>query len=156
MKLGKSSLNDIAKLRPDSTKRRRVSSYDETGDNYDWIDLKPGETAVLADVKGAGSITHIWCTCMCIRVKYSMRNAILRMYWDGEDTPSVEVPFGDFFCVPQCTIKRFASLMMAGNLGAGAEQENNGYNCYFRMPFNNGARVTLENQSTRSVGGGLS
>ena len=51
MKLGRSSLNDIARLRPDSTKRRRISSYDKTGDNRDWIDIKSGETAVLGETK---------------------------------------------------------------------------------------------------------
>ena len=59
MKLGKSSLNDIAKLRSDSTKRRRISSYDRKGGNLDWIDIKAGETVILGEIKGAGCITHI-------------------------------------------------------------------------------------------------
>ena len=43
MKLEKSSLDNIAKIRPDSVKRRRISSYDKTGGNIDWIDIKAGE-----------------------------------------------------------------------------------------------------------------
>ena len=35
---------------------------------------------------------HIW-----ISYHGNGRFAILRMYWDGESTPSVEVPLGDFF-----------------------------------------------------------
>ena len=97
MKLGKSNLHNIAKLRPDFIKRRRISSYDKKGGNLDWIDIKAGETVVIGGIKGAGCITHIWCTCMCVS-KYSLRNAIIRMYWDGEldDKPSVETPIGDF------------------------------------------------------------
>ena len=36
MKFGKSSLHNIAKIRPDSVKRRRVSSYDVSGGNHTW------------------------------------------------------------------------------------------------------------------------
>ena len=54
MKLGESSLKDIAKLRPDSVKRRRVSSYDKKGDNRDSIAIKSGEKVILAEVDGAG------------------------------------------------------------------------------------------------------
>ena len=29
----------------------------------------------------------------------AFRNVVLKMFWDGEDDPSVEVPLGDFFCL---------------------------------------------------------
>jgi len=48
MKLGKSSLHNIAKIQPDSVKRRRISSYDISGGNHDWIDIKPGEKVIQA------------------------------------------------------------------------------------------------------------
>ena len=28
---------------------------------------------------------------------YHLKRIVLRMYWDGEETPSVETPIGDFF-----------------------------------------------------------
>ena len=64
-------------------------------------DLQPGSVTVLADVQDCGIIRHIW---MTVENKTSeadcfvLRDLILRMYWDDEDTPSVEVPLGDFFC----------------------------------------------------------
>ena len=76
MKIGNSSLHNIAKIQPDSVKRRRVSSYDVTGGNHDWIDIKPGEKVIIGDVKGAGCITHIWCTILC-RERYYLRNIII-------------------------------------------------------------------------------
>lgn len=146
MKLGKSSLNDIAKLRPDSVKRRRISSYDKSGDNFDWIDVKPGEMAVLGEFEGAGCITHVWCTCMCALTRYSMRNAIVRMYWDGEpeDTPSVEAPIGDFFGLGHGKRKNFVSmpLQMSPNKGKS-------FNCWWPMPFSKGFKITLENQNSK-------
>jgi len=147
MKLGKNSLNDIAKLRPDSVKRRRISSYDESGDNRDWIDIKPGETAILGEFEGAGCITHIWCTCACPLTRYSMRHAILRMYWDGEteDKPSVEVPIGDFFGLGHGKRKNFVSLplQMSPNKGKG-------FNCWWPMPFSQSFKITLENDNLKS------
>ncbi len=146
MKLGKSSLNDIAKLRPDSVKRRRASSFDKKGDNYDWLDVKPGETVVLGEAEGAGCITHIWCTKMC-QSRYSLRNAIIRMYWDGEldDKPSVEVPIGDFFGMGHAQRKNFVSLplQMSPNKGKG-------FNCWWPMPFSKGFKITLENDNPKS------
>ncbi len=87
MKLGKSSLNDIAKIQPDSVKRRRISSYDVSGGNHDFIDIEPGEKVVIAEVADPGCITHIWCTILC-KSRYYLRNIILRMYWDNEQENS--------------------------------------------------------------------
>jgi len=100
MKLGKSSLNDIAKIRPDSIKRRRISCYDRKGGNRDQLIIKPGETAILGEKDGARCLTHILCTCTS-NAKHNLRNAILRMFWDGEteDTPSVEAPKRVFFAM---------------------------------------------------------
>ena len=58
------------------------------------LTLAAGETVTLADIGGSGVIQHIWIT---VR-ETAYRDCILRVYWDGETTPSVEVPLGDFFC----------------------------------------------------------
>lgn len=150
MKLGESSLNDIARLRPDALKRRRVSSYDKSGDNRDWIDIKPGETVVLGEHVGtAGSIKHIWCTYMCIRQKYALRNAIIRMYWDDEieddGNPSVEAPLGDFFGQGHAKHEEFVSLPLQMS-----PQGGKGLNCWWPMPFSKGFKITLENDNKNS------
>src|SRR5512143_2616860 len=95
MVLGMSTLAGLPLLRP-GVKRMRVSSYDQTGGNRDWWDIEPGETRDLAHLSGAGSIKHIWCT-MWAEDKFTFRKLLLRMYWDGETSPSVETPIGDFF-----------------------------------------------------------
>ena len=146
MKLGKSSLNDIARLRSDSIKRRRISSYDESGDNFDWIDIKPRTTVVLGEIEGAGCITHIWCTCMCMS-RHAVRHVILRMYWDGEaeDNPSVEVPLGDFFGLGHGKKANFVSLPLQMS-----PQGGKGFNCWWPMPFSTGFKITLENDNPNS------
>jgi len=128
---------------------KRASSADVSGGNADWIPLKAGSTATLADIKGAGSIRHIWFT-INSPSQFHLRELVLRMYWDGETDPSVEVPIGDFFG----TGFEFAE-------GVGQKYhswwslpitvQDRALNCYFQMPFGNGARITLTNDGTQDV-----
>jgi hypothetical protein len=59
-----------------------------------YIVIAPGTTVTLGVAKGPGVINHIW---MTLGGAAENRSAILRIYWDGEATPSVETPAGDFF-----------------------------------------------------------
>jgi len=122
----------------------RVSSWDQTGANSDNIRILPGQTATLADVTGPGVIRHIWTTTNAAGAFGRM--LILRMYWDGSETPAVEVPYGDFFGV-----------------GNGMEAEVNSYpitavsggrsrNCWWPMPFENGFRITVTNEGPEPHG----
>ena len=63
--------------------------------------IQPGQEEVLADIEGPGVIQHIWITVDSKTSEgdcFVLRDLIMRMYWDGEENPSVEVPLGDFFC----------------------------------------------------------
>ena len=77
---------------------RRVSSSDENwkNGNGDARPIAPGGTLTLADLKGPGIITHLWNTVAHAAPNYSALMT-LRIYWDGEEHPSVECPLGDFF-----------------------------------------------------------
>jgi hypothetical protein len=55
-----------------------------------------GQSRVLADIKGAGTIDRIWLT-IEDRSPDALRGLRLEMYWDGAATPAVSVPLGDFF-----------------------------------------------------------
>ena len=63
--------------------------------------VKAGESVTLMNVDGPGVIRHIWMT-VTDRTSPTgpnvLRNLILEFYWDGEETPSVQCPIGDFFC----------------------------------------------------------
>ncbi|HXR85308.1 MAG TPA: DUF2961 domain-containing protein, partial [Hanamia sp.] len=56
--------------------------------------IKAHTTFTVAEIDGSGSIQHIWMT-----PTGNWRNSIIRFYWDGETSPSVEAPVGDFFCM---------------------------------------------------------
>lgn len=111
--------------------------------------IEPGETALLGEITGTGIIRHIWIT---VTDKTSdadcfvLRDLVLRMYWDGEETPSVEAPLGDFFC---CGFGRGALV----NSMPVAVNPARGFNCYFPMPFQKSAKITVENQHKNPVPG---
>jgi D-arabinan exo alpha-(1,3)/(1,5)-arabinofuranosidase (non-reducing end) len=121
---------------------KRVSSWDRTGGNRDAIPVKAGATAVLAEIPGAGSIRHIWVT-ISSPSRYHLRELVLRMYWDGEQNPSVEVPIGDFFGTGFGSYHSWHSLPLTVQYRA--------MNCYFPMPFSNGARITVTNDGREDV-----
>ena len=97
--------------------------------------VQPGEVFTMADITGPGIIRHIWITDNCPK----NRTLILRMYWDGSDTPSVEVPLGDFFaCAEYQNYAQVTSLPVCVN-------PKRAFNCYWDMPFYQNARITIEN-----------
>lgn len=136
--LGGSSLRELATLR--NAKRKRISSYDRTGGNDDRISIAPGETVTIANIEGAGCITHIWMTMSC-NEKWYLRKVVIRMYWDQEDEPSVEAPIGDFFGMGHGLHKNFSSLPLQMS-----PQDGRAMNCWFPMPFANGARIEVTNE----------
>lgn len=128
-----------------SCKSRRVSSWDRTGGNRDWVPLPAHETIVLADIPGAGRIVHIWLTVGAWTNPLTyLRTLVLRAWWDGEDHPSIEVPLGDFFSIGHARAGSFHTLPF--NMSAGPGSQLAAMNCYLPMPYGNGARLTLENQ----------
>ncbi len=132
-------------------RRLRSSSWNRTGKNADRVQLKPGETAVIADIAGAGCIRHIWMT-ISTREPHYLRRMVLRAYWDGESSPSVESPVGDFFGVGHARVTNYWSLPLNMVTGGRPESENRAaMNCFFPMPFASGARLTVENQGEEPV-----
>lgn len=106
------------------------------------IEVKPNETAVLADYKGSGIIRHIWMTAD----SRMARAGVLRFYWDGEAEPSVEVPFADFYAMGHGKRYDVNSLPVVVN-------PNGGMNCYWPMPFRKGFRITFTNEHHEEVRG---
>lgn len=124
-----------------SSKLIQVSSNDSTGGNNDRISITPGKKAVLFDVDGPGMICRIWIT-VDSRDPYYLRRIVLRMYWDDEMTPSVEVPLGDFFG-NGFTYKPYISQFLGMTSG--------GFVCYFPMPFEEHARIEVSNETMQDI-----
>lgn len=137
--MSQGSLSQLARIV--DARSKRISSYDRSGGNDDFIGIAPGETLVLGSIGGAGIVKHIWIT-VSTQDPLFRRNLVLRMFWDGQEHPSVEAPLGDFFGNGWGMKYNFISLPLAV-----APKEGNALVCYFPMPFGNGARIEVENQS---------
>jgi hypothetical protein len=106
------------------------------------INIQPRQVVTLAEIDGPGAIQHIWNTV----APQHWRRLVLRIYWDGEETPSVETPLGDFFCSGWCQRCNISSLPIAVNPAGG-------FNSYWPMPFRKSARITLENLGEDPING---
>lgn len=104
------------------------------------IILPRHQTITLAAIEGPGRVQHIWMTADA----KAYRDCVLRFYWDGEPTPSVEVPFGDFFAEGHGVRYNVNSLMVSVN-------PSGGFNSYWPMPFRKSAKITIENQGMETL-----
>jgi hypothetical protein len=104
-----------------------------------FVVIGPGQTFTLAEISGSGAIQHIWMT-----PTGDWRSSILRMYWDAETDPSVEVPVGDFFAMGWGKYSRLSSLAVCVNPGSA-------FNSYWPMPFRKNAKLTLENLADKPM-----
>jgi hypothetical protein len=103
------------------------------------IYLQPKQVFTLAEIQGSGAIQHIR-----LAPRGTWRYSILRMYWDGEAHPSVEVPVGDFFANGWGTWAAVNSLPISVN-------PVNSFNSFWTMPFRKSAKITMENLDDKEV-----
>jgi len=134
-------LFELARLR--NYKNRRSSSWDRTGGNSDRIPVDPGQTATVFDVQCAGVVTHIWFTIASPDAMH-LKNLVLRAWWDGEASPSVEAPIGDFFGLGLGEYFTYQSALLA-------VAPVKALNSYFQMPFARAARITVTNEGPQPV-----
>jgi len=94
------------------------------------------ESYTLADIEGAGVIRHLW---IATDVP-DMSTLRLRMYWDGTNTPAVDVSLANFFCL--------------GGPGQGNQVQSlpivvgpvRGCSSFWTMPFQSGAVLEITNE----------
>ncbi len=124
----------------------RISSYDRTGANDDgnWRNkIQPGETRVIGALEGPGIIKHIWIT-IASSEPYHLKKIVLRMYWDDEESPSVETPIGDFFGLGLGKYYLYESRYTS----VGSQRA---LNASFPMPFRKSAKLTVSNEGSQAI-----
>jgi hypothetical protein len=105
--------------------------------------LEPGERLILADIKGRGTVRHIWT--MLTKLRPEIARAVrLEVFYDGRTEPSISVPYLDFFGLPHGRVAEYYSALTAVH-------EGRGLNSYIPMPFNDSIRIDLSNESSRHV-----
>ena len=132
---------NVALFMPSEAGSYQVSSYDTTGGNNDRINIHDGDTAILANINGPAIINRIWIT-IDSRDPWFLRRIILRIFWDDEKFPSVEVPVGDFFGTG-FGYRQYSSLC--------AGMTSGGYFFCLPMPFRKSARIEAVNETGQEV-----
>lgn len=98
-----------------------------------YVRINSGETFTMAEIEGPGAIQHIWMT-----PTGNWKISIIRIYWDDEKEPSVEVPVGDFFGMGWNEYTHLNSLPIQVNPGSA-------FNTYWVMPFRKKCKITMTN-----------
>jgi hypothetical protein len=108
------------------------------------VTVGAGQKSQVAKLEGAQAITGL-------RVRVDLpekpadydvlRELTIAMYWDGEKTPSVWAPLGDFFGTA-------AGENLYKSLPLGMTEE--GYYCYWYMPFGKGAVIEIGNDGEQA------
>jgi hypothetical protein len=118
-------------------------SWDRKHLNNDSLVVKPAETITIFAHEGAGVVRRFWITTNPERDVDILSRVVLRMYWDGDEYPSVEAPIGAFFGVGFGEQRDYISLPL--------NETSGGYDCYWPMPFHKSARWTLTNGSGKPL-----
>ena len=132
-----SEILDLARLSPDKTYAQ----------NALWIEnalsarFNTTKRVVVADVTGPAVITMIHFA-MPQTLELN-RDVLLKMYWDGESSPSVDTPLVDFFCDPAGIREEVDTALV---------NKQRGFNAYFPMPFRKSARIELVYDGTVEPG----
>jgi hypothetical protein len=106
------------------------------------LTLAAGETQTLMDHEGPGVIRHMWFTF----AESFYRSVIIRVYWEGQDQPSIEAPLGDLLANTWNCRQDVVAVPINVN-------PRGGMNIYFAMPFRKHARITIENDSVNELRG---
>ena len=117
------------------------SNFSAKGNAFE--DLKSGQSKTLLEIEGSGIIQRMWFT-VRNRSTEMMRSLRLRIYWDGETKPAVDVPFGDFFGYGLSKVVKFETALFSN-------PEGRSFNCMIPMPFRKGAKVVITNESPYNI-----
>ncbi len=106
---------------------------------YHKFDIPKGGEVQLADLEGPGKVTNFYLTDDSGGKLY--QGLVLKVFWDGEKEPSINVPLWDFFGVFEGKIIDYQSRLTQIN-----------HLCFMSsvpMPFSRSARLVLANDGDR-------
>ncbi len=136
-------LLDLPRMKTYSAER--VSSGNRfVPSNDDSKRIMPGETHVMADLRGPGVVSHIWLTIADNEFAWP-RLLRLRVYYDAHKTPSIDVPLGDFFGVGHGYERNLDSMVIRDSSFGRAR------NSYWPMPFREACKITITDEGSRPV-----
>ncbi len=148
-------LEELAKPKEGRSMRSTSTAVDKDGNylhgNLDNSRVKPGATKVVLDANGPGVVTHMWFTFLvpgrqawAPQGSANHQEILIRVFYDGQPRPAIEVPFGDFFA--NCFGKRAEVISLPVVV-----EDGDSYNCFWHMPFRESIRIEVVNQSQKQL-----
>ena len=104
--------------------------------------LKPGDVVQLCDIRGPGTIRHIWITTSSDPA--ILRSVVLRAWWDDQAHPSIECPLGDFMGFAHGKVMSYQSAVHSVG-------EKAGMSFWLPMPFAKRARWEVANEGGKEL-----
>lgn len=141
---GKGPLDDLPTLKNFKAERNSSADPNWQNGNGDARPIAPGATLTLAELTGPGRIAHVWFTIADSEPSYG-KKLVLRMYWEGEKSPSVESPINDFF------VEGHGMDYQVNSLAIRVTSDGRARNCYFPMPFRKSAKIEVANEGKQPV-----
>lgn len=136
---------------------RRVLGPGSTRSEGTQDTVKPGEKLTW-DLEGDGTVRALFVSTTDRtepRALYALHNCVLRIYWDGKQTPDVEAPLVAFFGAG-FERNHFKGLTVGTDYLPEMLPEftNEGWfmYSYFPMPYAKGGRIEIENRNTIPIG----
>ncbi len=110
-----------------------------------YVTLAAGQRLTLAhEPAGPGCVRRIWATISQCDNPIMLRVLRLDFFWDGATTPAVSAPLGDFFGHSLGRISAYSSALFSS-------PEGRSFCCFVPMPFRDGMRLTVTNESNRDL-----
>jgi hypothetical protein len=106
--------------------------------------IAAGETVILCDINGPGTIRHIWMTGSFNNDPEALRSMVVRGYWEGQEHPSIECPLGDFMGSAHGKVNAYQSAVHSTGI-------NSAFNIWLPMPFQNHGKLSLSNEGDRDI-----
>ena len=140
---------------------KREASWSRDGYNRDWREIGAGDGTGAGGhsrmrIHHADVVRHRHRSRRLARTSAErsadpllLRKTVLRIYWDGADHPSVDVPVGDFFAIGHGAMRSFSSALV--EISAHPGDGRGSLISWFRMPFLSRARVVLRNDGEQAL-----
>ncbi len=153
---------NIPILRDAGTVKQVTTQEERNGRHWDFVQIPGGESWSFPEIKGPACISTIWITLSPQRAKSwknawatgnflldfieyerltCLREIWIKIFFDGETSPSVCAPIGNFFGGSFGEYRHYQSQFLVMTSG--------GYVCTFPMPFAKSCRIVIENTNPK-------
>jgi hypothetical protein len=106
--------------------------------------IAPGETVILCDIEGPGTIRHIWMTGSFNNRPDQLRSMVIRGFWENQEHASIECPLGDFMGSAHGKVNAYQSAVHSTGI-------NSAFNIWLPMPFQKHGKMTITNEGASEV-----